>query len=87
MYSSQSLGAHGHGHSHEEEEQEDELLMVWRSCVIVLGAYGFFLFEYILHSWISHYQTTEPSHSGYKDVSSHVATIPAVYCIEGTTAL
>ena len=53
----QAFGLHGHEEEdgHEEEEDEaGELLVIWRSCVVIVGMYAFFLFEFFLHSIISH---------------------------------
>ena len=58
----QAFGLHDHdaeggdGHAHEEEEEEGKTIL-WRSLVVVLGLYAFFLFEYVLHSWTTHSHT------------------------------
>ena len=75
----QAFGLHDHeaeeagagdGHAHDEEERAEELTVVWRSCVVILGTYAFFLFEFILHSWTAHsHSITDSSHSSANDVS------------------
>ncbi len=59
-YLTQAFGLHDHGakgdgHAHEEEEEGRNIL--WRSLVVVLGLYVFFLFEFVLHSWSTHSHT------------------------------
>ena len=79
----QAFGLHNHqeagaddGHAHNEEERGEELTVVWRSCVVILGTYAFFLFEYILHSWTAHSHSIpySSSHSSTNDVS-------VLYCL------
>ena len=38
---------HDHGSAEEEEESQE---FIWKSCVVLLGIYGFYLFEVFLHT-------------------------------------
>ena len=79
LFIPQAFGLHDHGeaddgHAHEEEEG-DELVVVWRSCVIILGMYVFFVFEFILHSWTDH------SHSAMPAALSLTPSSPTEVCV------
>ena len=60
----QAFGLHDHGseedgHAHESEEEGEGKTVLWRSLVVVLGLYGFFMFEFFLHSWGGHAHAVE----------------------------
>ncbi len=65
----QAFGLHGHeaganDHAHSEVEgagKGEELAVVWRACVVILGMYAFFLFEFVLHSWAGHSHSATPT--------------------------
>ena len=42
---------HNHGSAEEEEENRE---YIWKSCVMLLGTFGFYLFELFIHSIIHH---------------------------------
>ena len=46
-----STTGHDHGHAEEEEENQE---FIWKSCVVLLGIYGFFLFELFIHAITRH---------------------------------
>ncbi len=70
----QAFGLHAHeeeGDEHAEEEGAEELTIIWRSCVVILGLYLFFVFEFVLHTWSVHSHSLSSSRSNSKsDVST-----------------
>ena len=73
LSSPQAFGLHDHGHddghAHSEEEEGEGLEVIWKACIIILGTYGFFLFEFMLHSWTSHSHSIPDSNASSSEVS------------------
>ena len=55
--------------------------MIWKACVIILGTYGFFLFEFVLHSWTTHSHSIPDSDDGSStEVSTTGLVLAPIEC-------